>query len=62
MTEKSELKIESCESVALGLTIHIALKEQMGNSNNGDSYRKGFLDLYAECLNASMGRRNFSPK
>ncbi len=57
MTEKCELKIESCESVALGMTIHIALKEQMYKSNNGDSYRKDFLDLYDECLDASKGLR-----
>ena len=57
MTEKCELKIESRESVAHKMTIQIALKEQMGNSNNGDSYRKDFLDLYDECLDASKGLR-----
>ena len=60
MTEKCELKIESRESVAHKMARDMALKEQMGNSNNGYSYRKDFLDLYAECLDASMGRRDFS--
>lgn len=55
MSEQTELKIASSESVALELAKDISYKEEL--DNNSSSYRKNFLDLYAECLVAAKGFR-----
>jgi hypothetical protein len=55
MAEKTELKVASRESVALQLTMDIAAKEELFNDNS--TYRKKLLDLYSECLRATMALR-----
>lgn len=55
MSEKSELKIASSESIAYELTHEIANKEKL--FNRIETYRKEILDLYAECLEATNGHR-----
>lgn len=56
MSEQTELKIASSESVALELAKDISYKEELDNDSS--SYRKNFLDLYAECLAAAKGYRS----
>jgi len=55
MTEKTELKMASNESVALELTLNIAQQEEL--YNDPSTYRKKLLDLYSECLCAANGYR-----
>jgi hypothetical protein len=55
MAEKTELNVASRESVALQLTMGIAAKEKL--SNDSSTYRKKLLDLYSECLTATMAQR-----
>lgn len=55
MSEQSELKIASKESVALELAKDIASREKLYNDSS--TYREKLLDLYAECLRATNGWR-----
>jgi hypothetical protein len=55
MAEKNELKVASRESVALELAIDIAGKERLFDDTS--TYRKKLLDLYSECLTATMAHR-----
>ena len=54
MSDQHDLTIASAESVALKLTREIATSEKLFQE---DDYRKKYLDLYAECLVATRGRR-----
>ncbi len=56
MAEKIELKVASKESVALQLTMEIATKEAL--YEDPTAYRKKLLDLYSECLKATMAIRS----
>lgn len=58
MSEKTELNVASKESVALELARQISSQENL--HYNKDTYRKEYLDLYAECLEATHGRRSTS--
>ncbi len=55
MSEQSELKIASKESVALEMATDIAGREKFHDDSS--TYRKKFLDLYVECLEATNGYR-----
>jgi len=55
MSDQVELNVASKESVALELTKFIAHKE--GLSSTDQEYRKKFLDLYNECLQATNNNR-----
>jgi len=55
MSEQSELKIASKESVALEMAMDIANREKFYDDSS--TYRKKLLDLYAECLYATNGYR-----
>jgi hypothetical protein len=44
------------EAVAYILAARIASMEDLGAKDTGN-YRKEFLDLYAECLQATMNKR-----
>lgn len=46
MTDKTLLKVETAESVALELVGKIATKVDL--SKKSDDFRKDYLDLYAE--------------
>ncbi|MFQ3189859.1 MAG: hypothetical protein ACI936_000985 [Paraglaciecola sp.] len=56
MSEKSKVKIESAESVALELAIRIADIEKLASDSS--TYRQKSLDLYKECLEAARGHRD----
>lgn len=56
MSEKAELVVECKESVAFQMASHIASMEEMYKDKA--SYRKKFLDLYAECLEAAWHQRD----
>jgi len=58
MSEQSELKIASKESVALEMATYIAKKEELYKDSS--TYRQKFLDLYDECLDATSGSRSKS--
>lgn len=53
MSEKTELKIASKESVALQLANDIASRESMWDKSQ--NYRKDFLNLYVQCYMAASG-------
>ncbi|MCZ2722209.1 hypothetical protein O1D97_11310 [Marinomonas sp. 15G1-11] len=56
MSDKVDLKVASKESVAFELAQDIAIKEKL--HEDPALYRKRFLDLYVECLNATTGFRS----
>ena len=56
-SEKFELKHSSKEIIALQLTQNIAAAE--GIEQHNPHFRKIILDLYAECLDAVTGGREF---
>ena len=56
MSEQVELEVASKESVALALAKEIKYREDPDNKK-GD-FRKNYLDLYAECLEATKGNRS----
>lgn len=58
MLEIPELDSGSAQSVAYQLADKIAAQEKL--YDEPASYRQAFLDLYAECLNATYGRRETS--
>jgi hypothetical protein len=51
MSDQVDLNVASKESVALSLTLKIAHSERLHD-------RKGILDLYAECLEATSRCRS----
>lgn len=58
MSDKAELNIECKESVALQIAREIAVQEELYRDK--PNFRKKFLDLYAECLEATHQQRDFS--
>ena len=60
MTEKIELKTSSIQDVALKLTETIASSENLYANKKDTDFRKKYLDLYAECLDAVTGNRKYS--
>jgi hypothetical protein len=56
MSEQTELKVASKESVAFEIATDIAKREKF--YDDPTTYRKKFLDLYAECLHATCGYRS----
>lgn len=57
MTDNTQLKVKTAESVAFELANRISNKE--GLDKNAETFRKEFLDLYAECLQATKNNRVF---
>ena len=57
MSEHIKLKTTTKEEVAYKLAMDIASREKLYENEN--SYRKNLLDLYAECLYAANGYRDF---
>ncbi len=53
MSDQVETKYSSTESVALKLAQTIADSEDLYSDSS--SFRKKYLDLYAECLKATKG-------
>lgn len=58
MNETIVKQADSPEAVALELTTRIANKEKLGSQ--AKDYRKEYLDLYAECLEATQNNRVFA--
>lgn len=58
MSEKFELNVECKESVALQMARDIASREEMYKEKQ--DFRRKFLDLYAECLEATSNQRDIS--
>jgi hypothetical protein len=56
MSNDAALEIKTAESVAFDLATRISNYEDLDNSK-GD-YRKKLLDLYSECLSATLGHRD----
>jgi len=56
MTEQVEIKSSSKETVALSLAKEIASQESMYEDES--TFRKKFLDLYAECFNPTSHINN----
>tara|TARA_R100000750_G_C2297258_1_gene77355 strand:- start:335 stop:511 length:177 start_codon:yes stop_codon:yes gene_type:complete len=56
MSEEVKIKANTKEEVAYKLTMDIASREKLYESN--DTYREKLLDLYAECLYATNGYRD----
>ena len=55
MADTVKLDVASRESVALTLTLDIAIQEKIYDDRS--AYRKNLLDLYAECLQATSHQR-----
>ena len=58
MSEKLDLNLTTKEEVAFKLASDIAGRETLYEDSS--TYREKFLDLYAECLFATSGHRNFN--
>jgi len=56
MSEEKKVNVQTKESIALKLTIDIANQEDL---HSKPDYRENILDLYAECLVSTSGRREF---
>ena len=57
MSEKSVIQMDNSQTIALELTNRIVAKEKMGESS--EDFRKDYLNLYAECLDAARGSRMY---
>ncbi len=57
INEPIEIKDKSKEKVAFDLAMDIASREKI--YENPNEYRQKILDLYAECLEATGGCRDF---
>jgi|DeeseametaMP1786_FD_contig_21_1784217_length_215_multi_4_in_0_out_0_1 hypothetical protein len=58
MADENSMIIETKESVALKMAIRISNAESGPSEEQG--YRAYFLNLYAECLEAANGYRDFT--
>lgn len=56
MADQAELVVETKESVAFKLALE--LRGCIGTNDFDEGYKNKFLDLYAECLEATNGYRS----